>query len=372
MKKIFCKIKNNIFLCDLIFVNINILINFILCLINIRFRLWFIVFIVLISLIGFIIGTFQEVHNATDNMKSVLIKVLLGFFNLILLFVVVTSIIGFIIFFRSQPEHTVTLDSKKYVAVVNSFINVDVDYYDYYGPILMGTKIRVHGYFGKGGFDPFNNPNIVDSVEYTFYDNNGKIKSKRNENFIKDKDGNIVDSNSYYIDTSHKFNENDYYLLPENEEVLYEKKFNKTILRFGKVDNVLGQNMLVNVLKSTDNGDSFYFVSDEVIQVSTQAKFVFLTENLGFVISTGKIYLDNNKTGLYVTNDSGKTFVSANFKYEDKGVEYIDIEEVPYYEKDILKIKCSVYQFNSNKDSYEDKELIFISTDNGLNWFSES
>ena len=59
--------------------------------------------------------------------------------------------------------------------------------------------------------------------------------------------------------------------MPENEEVLYEKKFNKTILRFSKVDNVLGKNMLVHVLRSKDNGENFYVVSDDVIQVSNEA-----------------------------------------------------------------------------------------------------
>ena len=41
---------------------------------------------------------------------------------------------------------------------------------------------------------------------------------------------------------------------------------------------------------------------------------------------------------------------------------------MPYFENSILKIKCSVYQLNSSKDNYEDKELIFVSYDNGENW----
>ena len=156
--------------------------------------------------------------------------------------------------------------------------------------------------------------------------------------------------------------------MPENEEVLYEKKFNKTILRFSKVDNVLGKNMLVHVLRSKDNGENFYVVSDDVIQVSNEAKFVFLNENLGFAVNTGEIYLDSRKTGLYITNYSGKTFTSSNFKYTNENVDYISIEGMPYYENDVLKIRCSVYQVNSNKDGYENKNLIFIGNDNGLNW----
>ena len=106
--------------------------------------------------------------------------------------------------------------------------------------------------------------------------------------------------------------------------------------------------------------------------VSNEAKFVFLNENLGFAIPTGKIYLDNSKPGLYVTNDSGKTFSASNFKYENKNVEYISIEDVPYYDENTLKIKCSVYQPSLNKGEYESKELIFISNDSGLTWNLES
>lgn len=373
MRKIFNKIKRNILIYDLIFVIINILINFILYLMNVRFRLWAIILIILISIIGFVVGIFQQIYLSSDNKNRTMILSLLGTIPIIILILISLPIVGFIAIFSYKPEHTTTLDNKKYVAVVSSFLNVDVDYYDYYGFLLMGTKVKVHGYFGKGGYDPFTNPNISDGVEYTYYDDNGKVKSKRTETFIKDKDGKVIDKNNYNIDIdkNNNFDDSDNYVLPENEEVLYERKFNKTILRFGKVDNVLGQNMLVHVLRSKDNGKNFYVVSDDVIQVSNEAKFVFLNENLGFAVSTGKIYLDNSKFGLYTTNDSGKTFIPAKFNYTNNNVEYINIEEIPYYDNNILKIKCSVYQINSNKDGYEDKELVFISNDNGLNWILE-
>lgn len=374
MRKMFNKIKKNILICDLIFAGINILINFILYLMNLRFRLWVIILIILISIIGFVVGIFQQIYLHSDNKKRTIVLSLLGAIPIIILITISIPIVGFIAIFSYKPEHTTILDNKKYVAVVSSFLKVDVDYYDYYGFLLMGTRVKVHGYFGKGGYDPFINPNVSDGVEYTYYDDNGKVKSKRTETFIKDKDGNIIDKNNYNIDIdkNNDFDDSDDYVLPENEEVLYERKFNKTILRFGKGDNSLGQNMLVHVLRSKDNGKNFYVVSDDVIQVSNEAKFVFLNENLGFAISTGKIYLDNSKVGLYTTNDSGKTFISAKFNYTNNNVEYISIEKVPYYDNNILKIKCSVYQVNSNKDGYEDKELVFISNDNGLNWNLEN
>lgn len=373
MIKIFNKVKQNILVYDLAFVCINILINFILYLINIRFRFWVIILIILISIVGFVIGMLEQIYISSENKKKAILLSLLVIIPIMILALVFLPIIGFVSLFNYKPEHVTILDNKKYVAVVSSFINVDVDYYDYYGFLLMGTKVRVHGDFGKGGHDPFNNPNIADGVEYTYYDNSGKVKSKRIETFVKDKDGKIIDKNSYSIDINktNKYDDTDNYLLPENEEVLYEKRFDKTILRFGKVDEVSGQNMLVNVLRSKDNGENFVVVSDDAIKVSNKARFEFLDESLGFIVNTGVIYLDNRNTGLYITNDSGKTFTSSNFKYVNENADYISIESMPYYDKNTLKIKCSIYQTNNN-DSYENKELIFVSNDNGLNWMLEN
>ena len=373
MIKIFNKVKQNILVYDLAFVCINILINFILYLINIRFRFWVIILIILISIVGFVIGILEQIYISSENKKKAILLSLLVIIPIIILALVFLPIIGFISLFNYKPEHVTILDNKKYVAVVSSFINVDVDYYDYYGFLLMGTKVRVHGDFGKGGHDPFNNPNIADGVEYTYYDNSGKVKSKRIETFVKDKDGKIIDKNSYSIDINktNKYDDTDNYLLPENEEVLYEKRFDKTILRFGKVDEVSGQNMLVNVLRSKDNGENFVVVSDDAIKVSNKARFEFLDESLGFIVNTGVIYLDNRNTGLYITNDSGKTFTSSNFKYVNENADYISIESMPYYDKNTLKIKCSIYQTNNN-NSYENKELIFVSNDKGANWMLEN
>ena len=169
--------------------------NFILYLMNVRFRLWVIILIILISVIGFIVGIFQQIYLSSDNKKRTIILSLLGTIPIIILILISLPIVGFIAIFSYKPEHTTMLDDKKYVAVVSSFLHVDVDYYDYYGFLLMGTKVKVHGYFGKGGFDPFVNPNVADGVEYTYYDNKGKTKSKRSETYIKDKDGQIIDKN---------------------------------------------------------------------------------------------------------------------------------------------------------------------------------
>lgn len=368
MKRRLNQIKENILIYDFIFIGVNLILSFILYLMNIRFRTWMIIVISFVSVVGFVVGILQQIYKSTESNKVIITISILSFIFMATLIFVSFPFIKIGLLFSYRPEHTVVLDGKKYVAVVRSFLHVDVDYYDYYGPLLMGTKVRVHGDFGEGDFDPFEHPNSADQVEYTYYDKNGKIRAKRMEIFIKDKDGKIIDRIKNDISGDDKFNENENYILPEDGEVLYEKKFDQTILRFSKIDNVSGQNMLVHVIKSKDDGESFYVVSEDPIQVSNEAKFVFLSKTLGFAVSTGNIDLNNNNQGLMVTNDGGKTFTSANVEYENPDVDYITIEKIPYYEKDSLKMKCSVYQLNSNRDGYEDKEITFISNDNGLHW----
>ena len=368
MKRRLNQIKENILIYDFIFIGVNLILSFILYLMNIRFRTWMIIVISFVSVVGFVVGILQQIYKSTESKKVIITISILSFIFMATLIFVLFPFIKIGLLFSYRPEHTVVLDGKKYVAVVRSFLHVDVDYYDYYGPLLMGTKVRVHGDFGEGDFDPFEHPNSADQVEYRYYDKNGKIRAKRMETFIKDKDGKIIDRIKNDISGDDKFNENENYILPEDGEVLYEKKFDQTILRFSKIDNVSGQNMLVHVIKSKDDGESFYVVSEDPIQVSNEAKFVFLSKTLGFAVSTGNIDLNNNNQGLMVTNDGGKTFTSANVEYENPDVDYITIEKIPYYEKDSLKMKCSVYQLNSNRDGYEDKEITFISNDNGLHW----
>lgn len=369
MKKIIDKLKGKILISALIFIVFNIIFNYLLYLLNIRFRLWVIILIFIISIVGFIIGMFEQFSKAVGNIYKVVGLFFLALIPLIVLVLIFSPIIFITAAFSYKPEHRVTLYGKEYVAVVSSFLKVDVDYYDYYGPFLMGTKVKVHGYFGKGGYDPITNPETPIEAEYVFYDKNGKEEKKIKEFYIKDKNGKITNKTSYednYLESS--INENDNYLLPEDMQTLYEKKLDKTIYRFSKLDDVLGQNILVQVNKSKDNGKKYYTITNEPIQVSQDAKYVILNEDLMFASKNDKIMLSENAISLYVSNDGGRSFKNSKVNYKDENADYITIEKMPYFENSILKIKCSVYQLNSSKDNYEDKELIFVSYDNGENW----
>lgn len=58
----------------------------------------------------------------------------------------------------------------------------------------------------------------------------------------------------------------------------------------------------------------------------------------------------------------------SKITYENPGVEILTIEDVPYYEKNILKLHCSIYQIKSDGSGYEDVDLYFITKDDGEIW----
>lgn len=57
--------------------------------------------------------------------------------------------------FSYQPEHIVTRDGQTQVAVVNSFLHVNVYYHEYKNFLWMGKDIVTAEYYGRGGYDPF-------------------------------------------------------------------------------------------------------------------------------------------------------------------------------------------------------------------------
>ena len=154
----------------------------------------------------------------------------------------------------------------------------------------------------------------------------------------------------------------------EDENTLYYIKLNNEILRFERYDYSLGQNQVAGVQKSVNKGKTFENITEENIIISMEPKFVFLNEKLGFVISKPNLTKHNGYMGVKVTQDGGKTFVDGKINYDNPNIEILTIEDVPYYENNELKLKCSIYQIKKDQMGYEDIELIFASVDNGLTW----
>lgn len=150
---------------------------------------------------------------------------------------------------------------------------------------------------------------------------------------------------------------------------LYSRRFGSTTLTFKKYDDVLGQNMLVGVEKRKNHEKHYTRVTKEPITVSQEARFLFVNQSVGYVISTGYITRENDFKGFKVTLDGGKTFSDAKFVYENEKVNLITIEDFPYQDGNTLKLECSVYDVKSDGDEYENKKIEFSSTDKGLTWY---
>lgn len=95
---------------------------------------------------------------------------------------IILIIFGFIAFtFTHQPEHIVKKEGKRMVAYVNSFLEVEVNYYDYINPFVRGNRLKINESYGNGGYDPFKSDEMPAVKQYIYYDENGKvIKSSYN------------------------------------------------------------------------------------------------------------------------------------------------------------------------------------------------
>lgn len=142
-------------------------------------------------------------------------------------------------------------------------------------------------------------------------------------------------------------------------------KIGKFILRFTKFDVTLGQNDLVHVIASYNGGKTYQRIGGAMLEVSRKARFTFIDKLNGFAINNGMIRLSDSY-GMKVTNDGGLTFKYSEFKYKNNSTEYLNIIDVPYLERDILKLKCSIFL-----NTHEKQEIIFVSKDNGLTWLLE-
>lgn len=75
----------------------------------------------------------------------------------------------------TDVEHIIEKDGKKMIAYVDSFLQVEVKYYDYINSFIRGNKIRIYEDYGSGGFDPFEKDEILIPIHSTYYDDNGNL-----------------------------------------------------------------------------------------------------------------------------------------------------------------------------------------------------
>ncbi len=74
--------------------------------------------------------------------------------------------------FAHTPEHVVEKNGIKMVASVNSFLDMNVDYYQYKNPLFYGKSLG-HEWYGSGGNDPLEAEPPLEPRSWMFYDLDG-------------------------------------------------------------------------------------------------------------------------------------------------------------------------------------------------------
>ncbi|MBS6043951.1 MAG: hypothetical protein KIA08_14865 [Clostridium baratii] len=130
--------------------------------------------ILLFSILIQIIIFLYNITCKSDTKTPTRILCRLGIF-FIVLGIGIYIFIGFIFYAFTEPEHIVEKDGKKMVASVESFLQVRVGYYDYINPFIRGNRIRIYEDYGNGGYDPFEQREVLIPKHYSYYDDNGNI-----------------------------------------------------------------------------------------------------------------------------------------------------------------------------------------------------
>lgn len=367
MNKIINKLKCSILFYVIMFVIIFVLLHFFLKLFNIQFRQWVYYFALLISTLGTLAGIIQLVRKRSKKVKlafsiiGIIITIfVLIFWQIILLFFALSY----------SPEHIIEKNNNKYVAYVNSFLQVDVYYYDYINFFLVGNKVRIREDYGNGGYDPFDGKHDnYKPLTYYYYDENGQVINTNNQFY--NKKSNYIENNSDNNNeekVSQEIESNNTSV--KSDDILYEKVIdNNTTIRVIFKDYILAQRSIIGIEKTTDGGKSWkeqLEIADGFMQIHNGAKFVFLDENIGFINDPGLAGTNGENGGLLVTTNGGKSFSDANIIHPNSiEEENLFISEVPYIENGILKVK--IYTINKNK-SPEKTYYEFYSEDSGVNW----
>lgn len=76
--------------------------------------------------------------------------------------------------FAHTPEHVVEKNGIKMVASVNSFLDKNVDYYQYKNPLFYGKHLG-HEWYGSGGSDPLEDDPPLEPISWMFYDLDGNM-----------------------------------------------------------------------------------------------------------------------------------------------------------------------------------------------------
>jgi len=119
-----------------------------------------------------------DLYNFAKKKETKLqIRIISGIGSIII--AVITSILliyGFVVFvFTYEPEYIIEKNRKPMVAYVNSFLEVNVSYYDYVNRFVRGNRLKISESYGKGGYDPFKSDELPTVERSIYYDDNGRV-----------------------------------------------------------------------------------------------------------------------------------------------------------------------------------------------------
>lgn len=365
MKEVFNKVKTSILFYAIIASILFIILCFTLKYFDLRFRPYIFFYAPIILMIFVVIGIFQIIRKKGKIFKF--IYILLSSFWLSVSIILSCALTFFMTLYYGG-EHIVEKDNKKYVACHSGFTHVEVDYYNYINAFLVGNKVIFEENYGRGAFCPFDgNHNEYKPIETTYYDEDGKVIKVIEEN-VDDEAVEEEKKDNIIATIEEKIKEE----IVKRENILYEKVIDdKTIIRVVYKDSVLAQRSLIGISKTTDGGNTWeeqIQYETNCLQIHNGSKFIFLNENIGFINDPGQAGTNGDNRSLLVTLNGGQTFSKSNFikpnNLKDKD---LFIDDVPYIENNILKVK--VYTVNYNPNSYLERTYYdFYSEDNGLNW----
>lgn len=172
MKKVFNFFKNNIIICAIIMLLLLVALECILGIFNLRLRQNVIYACIILIVLEVVIGIIQLYKRKEKTTKKVIIIVAC---ILVILLIIFWKLILFIFAFMYAPEHIVYKDGKKYVAYVYSFLNTNVEYYDYINNFVIGKNKRILEIYDDVGRDVLaDTKNNWKPSSTIYYDKNGK------------------------------------------------------------------------------------------------------------------------------------------------------------------------------------------------------
>lgn len=347
MKEIIKRITKYILFDTLLYAIVICLLGLILNLVGYVFLKWFINLSIVLIIGGIIIGTIQLVNKISNKKIKVILKIVFIVIEVIVLLPIVC-----LFFFFQDFESFVFKDGSLMIKETHSFLFSNwINYYDFQNIFIRKKNERIYEAYDDS---------LQDYLYTIYYDDNGKP--------INNKDNYVNDSKDEDIDNSNE-NKNDNIVDDELDKiynkVLYENKFDdNTIIRIVAVDYILAQRTIVSVEKSFDGGTTWKRQlenNNDLLIIHNGAEFSFINENVGFINDFGVAGTGGDNRLLLVTTNGGKSFEKATIKVDQLN-EVLYIQDVPYIEDDILKIKADVYS-----DSGIEK-IILYSVDNGITW----